>query len=79
MFAFKEEFPVGDVASLTTADIAVPFYQPIVDRDRQIIALRRWPRRWEPRQQRYQGIDFPSLSDDESLHVDIVMLRAILA
>lgn len=77
MFAFKEEFPVGDMASLMTADIAVPFYQPIVDRDRQIIGFEALARRWEPRQQRYQGIDFPSLSDDESLHVDIVMLRAI--
>ncbi|TNI84651.1 EAL domain-containing protein [Aeromonas sobria] len=78
MFAFKEEFPVSDVASLTTADIAVPFYQPIVDKDRQVIGFEVLARRWEPRHQRYQGIDFPSLSDEESLHVDIVMLRAIL-
>ncbi|WP_429019496.1 EAL domain-containing protein [Aeromonas allosaccharophila] len=77
MFAFKEEFPVSDMASLTTANIAMPFYQPIVDRDRRIIGFEALARRWEPRQQRYQGIDFPSLSDEESLHVDIVMLRAI--
>lgn len=78
MFAFKEEFPVGDVASLATADIAIPFYQPIVDRNHQLIGFEALARRWKPRQQRYQGIDFLSLSDEESLHLDIVMLRAIL-
>ena len=55
MFAFKEEFPVSDVASLTTADIAVPFYQPIVNRDRQVIGFETLARRWEPRQQRFRG------------------------
>ncbi|MBS4686373.1 EAL domain-containing protein [Aeromonas sobria] len=78
MFAFKEEFPVSNVASLTTADIAVPFYQPIVDRDHLVIGFEVLARRWDPERQCYQGIDFPSLSGDESLHVDIVMLRAIL-
>ncbi len=35
-------------------------------------------RRWEPAQQSYQGIDFASLSEEQSLHLDIVMLRAIM-
>ncbi|BBR40692.1 diguanylate phosphodiesterase [Aeromonas veronii] len=78
MFAFKEEFPVSDVASLATVEIAVPFYQPIVDRDRGVIGFEVLARRWEPQQQCYRGIDFPSLSEDESLHLDIVMLRSIL-
>ncbi len=56
----------------------MPFYQPIIGRDRQVKDYEVLARRWEPRHQRYQGIDFPSLSDEESLRVDIVMLRAIL-
>lgn len=78
MFAFKEEFPVSDVASLATVEIAVPFYQPIVDRDRGVIGFEVLARRWDPQLQCYRGIDFPSLSEDESLHLDIVMLRSIL-
>ena len=77
MFAFKEEFPVSGVASLTTADIAVPFYQPIVDRDRQIIGFEALARRWDPVRQGYQGIDFLTLSQGEALDIDIVILRAI--
>ncbi len=56
----------------------MPFYQPIIGRDRQVKGYEVLARRWEPRHQRYQEIDFPSLSDEESLRVDIVMLRAIL-
>ncbi|WOE67658.1 EAL domain-containing protein [Aeromonas allosaccharophila] len=78
MFAFKEEFPVSDVASQATVEIAVPFYQPIVDRDRGVIGFEVLARRWDPQQQCYRSIDFPSLSEDESLHLDIVMLRSIL-
>ncbi|MEH8163423.1 EAL domain-containing protein [Aeromonas allosaccharophila] len=78
MFAFKEEFPVSNVASLATVEIAVPFYQPIVDRDRGVIGFEVLARRWDPQLQCYRGIDFPSLSEDESLHLDIVMLRSIL-
>ncbi len=55
-----------------------PLSSLIVDRNSQIIGFEALARRWEPRQQRYQGIDFLSLSDEESLHLDIVMLRAIL-
>ncbi|MFM5841036.1 EAL domain-containing protein [Aeromonas sanarellii] len=73
MFAFKEASPTSAMA-----DAAVPFYQPIIGRDRQVKGYEALARRWDPVAQCYKGIDFASLSQDESLHLDIVMLRAIL-
>ncbi|MFB0767874.1 EAL domain-containing protein [Aeromonas salmonicida] len=78
MFAFKEEYPMSDMATVAVAEVAVPFYQPIIGRDRQVKGYEVLARRWDPQRQSYQGIDFLSLSQDESLHVDIVMLRAIM-
>ncbi|KHN52148.1 EAL domain-containing protein [Aeromonas hydrophila] len=78
MFAFQEEYPISDMASIAVADLAVPFYQPIIGRDHQVKGYEVLARRWEPAQQSYQGIDFDSLSEDQSLHLDIVMLRAIM-
>lgn len=77
MFAFQEEYPISDMASIAVADLAVPFYQPIIGRDHQVKGYEVLARRWEPAQQSYQGIDFASLSEEQSLHLDIVMLRAI--
>ena len=34
MFAFKEEYPMSAMATMAMADVAVPFYQPIIGRDR---------------------------------------------
>lgn len=76
MFAFKEEYPVSAMANM--ADIAVPFYQPIIGRDRQVKGYEALARRWDAGQQRYLGIDFAALGEDDTLHLDIVMLRAIL-
>ncbi|HDC4322078.1 EAL domain-containing protein [Aeromonas hydrophila] len=78
MFAFQEEYPISDMASIAVADLAVPFYQPIIGRDHQVKGYEVLARRWEPAQQSYQGIDFASLSEEQSLHLDIVMLRAIM-
>lgn len=78
MFAFQEEYPISDMASIAVSDLAVPFYQPIIGRDHQVKGYEVLARRWEPAQQSYQGIDFASLSEDQSLHLDIVMLRAIM-
>ncbi|MGL6335343.1 EAL domain-containing protein [Aeromonas jandaei] len=57
-----------------------PLYtdQPIIGKDGQIKGYEVLARRWERTRQSYQGIDFLALSRDESLHVDTVMLRAIL-
>ena len=66
------------MASIAVADLAVPFYQPIIGRDHQVKGYEVLARRWEPAQQSYQGIDFASLSEEQSLHLDIVMLRAIM-
>ncbi|GAJ51138.1 hypothetical protein ASA01S_211_00030, partial [Aeromonas salmonicida subsp. masoucida NBRC 13784] len=30
MFAFKEEYPTSDMATVAVAEVAVPFYQPIM-------------------------------------------------
>lgn len=78
MFAFKEEYPMSAMATMAMADVAVPFYQPIIGRDRQVKGYEALARRWDPVAQCYKGIDFASLSQDESLHLDIVMLRAIM-
>mgnify|MGYP003594194131 FL=1 len=78
MFAFKEEYPMSAMAMMAMADVAVPFYQPIIGRDSQVKRYEALARRWDPVAQCYQGIDFASLSQDESLQLDIVMLRAIL-
>ena len=78
MFAFKEEYPMSAMAMMAMADVAVPFYQPIIGRKRHVKGYEAAARRCEPVVQCYQGIDFASLSQDESLHLDIVMLRAIL-
>ncbi len=78
MFAFQEEYPISDMASIAVADLAVPFYQPIIGRDHQVKGYEVLARRWEQAQQSYQGIDFASLSEEQSLHLDIVMLRAIM-
>jgi EAL domain-containing protein (putative c-di-GMP-specific phosphodiesterase class I) len=66
------------MASIAVADLAVPFYQPIIGRDHQVKGYEVLARRWEPAQQSYQGIDFASLGEEQSLHLDIVMLRAIM-
>ncbi|WP_429060535.1 EAL domain-containing protein [Aeromonas veronii] len=78
MFAFQEEYPISDMASISATELAVPFYQPIIGRDHQVKGYEVLARRWKPAQQSYQGIDFASLSEDQSLHLDIVMLRAIM-
>ncbi|MFM5586129.1 EAL domain-containing protein [Aeromonas rivipollensis] len=78
MFAFKEEDPMSAMATMAMADVTVPFYQPIIGRDRQVKGYEALARRWDPVAQCYKGIDFASLSQDESLHLDIVMLRAIM-
>jgi len=70
MFAFKEEYPMSAMAMMAMADVAVPFYQPIIGRDSQVKGYEALARRWDPVAQCYQGIDFASLSQD--------MLRAIL-
>lgn len=78
MLAFKEEYPLNAMARVAMADVVVPFYQPIIGRDRQVRGYEALARRWDAVTQSYQGIDFASLSQDESLHLDIVMLRAIM-
>lgn len=60
------------------AELAVPFYQPIIGRDHQVKGYEVLARRWDPAQLSYQGIDFLSLGEDQSLHLDIVMLRAVM-
>ncbi|WDF95687.1 EAL domain-containing protein [Aeromonas dhakensis] len=78
MFAFQEEYPMSDMASIPVAELAVPFYQPIIGRDHQVKGYEVLARRWDPAQLSYQGIDFASLSEEQSLHLDIVMLRAVM-
>ncbi|HHQ4776153.1 TPA: EAL domain-containing protein [Aeromonas veronii] len=78
MFAFREEYPTSDMASIAVADLAMPFYQPIIGQDHQVKGYEVLARRWEPARQNYHGIDFASLSEEQSLHLDIVMLRAIM-
>ncbi|AUT43702.1 EAL domain-containing protein [Aeromonas caviae] len=78
MLAFKEEYPMSAMATMAMADVAVPFYQPIIGRDRQVKGYEALARRWDPVAQCFQGINFLALSQDESLHLDIVMLRAIM-
>ncbi|MFM5288857.1 EAL domain-containing protein [Aeromonas caviae] len=76
MFAFKEEYPVSAMVSM--ADIVVPFYQPIIGQDRQVKGYEVLARRWDAGNQGYQSIDFAALGEDDALHLDIVMLRAIM-
>ncbi len=76
MFAFKEEYPVSAMVSM--ADIVVPFYQPIIGQDRQVKGYEVLARRWDAGSQGYQSIDFAALGEDDALHLDIVMLRAIM-
>ena len=76
MFAFKEEYPVSAMVSM--ADIVVPFYQPIIGQDRQVKGYEVLARRWDAGSQGYQGIDFAALGENDALHLDIVMLRAIM-
>lgn len=64
-------------ASFATDEAVIPFYQPIIDQRNRLIGFEALARCWEPQHQCYQGINFPSLTDEESLHLDIVMLRAI--
>lgn len=76
MFAFKEEYPVSAMVSM--ADTVVPFYQPIIGQDRQVKGYEVLARRWDAGNQDYQSIDFAALGEDDALHLDIVMLRAIM-
>lgn len=69
---------MSDMASIPVAELAVPFYQPIIGRDHQVKGYEVLARRWDPAQLSYQGIDFASLSEEQSLHLDIVMLRAVM-
>ncbi|MFM4718773.1 EAL domain-containing protein [Aeromonas bivalvium] len=78
MLAFKKEYPLSAMARVAVADVAVPFYQPIIGRDRRVRGYEALARRWDAVTQSYQGIDFASLDQDESLHLDILMLRAIM-
>lgn len=69
---------MSDMASIPAAELAAPFYQPIIGRDHQVKGYEVLARRWDPAQLSYQGIDFASLSEEQSLHLDIVMLRAVM-
>lgn len=74
----KLHHPIDPLQLYTHLDIAVPFYQPILNRAHQVTGYEVLARRWDPVTRCYQGIEFKRLGDDEVLHIDIVMLKAIL-
>lgn len=78
MLVVKDKLPLSnDEASFATDEVVVPFYQPIIGQKNRVIGFEVLARRWDPQHQCYQGVNFPSLTEEESLHLDIVMLRAI--
>ncbi|EPC8365972.1 EAL domain-containing protein [Vibrio cholerae] len=55
-----------------------PFYQPIINNKQKMIGFEALARYREDSHQAYKSVDFKSLSKDEALYVDIIMLKSIL-
>lgn len=78
MLFYKLHNEIDHPKSHSHLGIVVPFYQPIVDQRHQVTSYEVLARRWDPVTRCYQGIEFKRLGDDDVLHIDIVMLKAVL-
>ncbi|HDO1323025.1 TPA: EAL domain-containing protein [Aeromonas veronii] len=69
---------VSNVKPLDYSEIIEPFYQPILNRERQVIGFEALARYRVYPCEGYRSIDFQTVNNDDALHIDIIMLKAIL-